>query len=39
LPAFDGFALISTQCAAGERVEVIKEGRTLAGELRQLPFL
>jgi glycine cleavage system aminomethyltransferase T len=34
-----GFALISTRCAAGEGVEVIKEGRTLAATLTQLPFL
>ena len=34
-----GFALISTQCAAGDSVEVTKEGRTLAGTLTHLPFL
>jgi aminomethyltransferase len=34
-----GFALISTDCGAGDRVEVVKEGRTLAGTLQELPFL
>jgi glycine cleavage system aminomethyltransferase T len=34
-----GFALISTDCAAGDVVEVVKEGRSLAGTLTVLPFL
>ncbi len=34
-----GFALISSRCAAGMRVDVIKEGCTLSGVLTQLPFL
>jgi aminomethyltransferase len=34
-----GFALISTACQPGEAVEVVKEGRRLAGSLRPLPFL
>jgi aminomethyltransferase len=34
-----GFALISRDCVAGERVEVHKEGRVLAGTLQELPFL
>jgi glycine cleavage system aminomethyltransferase T len=34
-----GFALISTECAAGDTVEVDKEGRTLAGMLTELPFI
>ncbi len=34
-----GFALISRDCAAGDRVEVQKEGRLLAGTLQALPFL
>lgn len=34
-----GFALISRVCKPGEPVEVVKEGRTLAGTLTELPFL
>ena len=34
-----GFALISTRCAAGDAVEVVKEGRALAGTLTALPFI
>jgi aminomethyltransferase len=34
-----GFALIAIACAAGDRVEVVKEGRTLTGTLTELPFL
>jgi len=34
-----GFALIATDCAAGDAVEVVKEGRTLAGTLTELPFI
>ena len=34
-----GFALISTTCAAGDAVEVIKDGRTVAATLTTLPFI
>ncbi len=34
-----GFALISTDCAPGDVVEVFKEGRPLAGTLTSLPFI
>jgi aminomethyltransferase len=34
-----GFALISRNCAAGDTVEVIKEGRTWPATLKELPFL
>jgi aminomethyltransferase len=34
-----GFALISTGCAAGERVQVVQEGCWTAATLRELPFL
>jgi hypothetical protein len=34
-----GFALISTGCAAGERVQVVQEGCSTAATLRELPFL
>ncbi len=34
-----GFALVSRSCAAGDQVQVLKEGRTLAGTLAELPFL
>ena len=34
-----GFALVSTACLAGHRVEVVKEGVPLAGTLSELPFL
>jgi glycine cleavage system aminomethyltransferase T len=34
-----GFALVSIDCAAGDAVEVFKDGRTLAGTLTQLPFI
>ena len=34
-----GFALIATDCAAGERVEVTKDGRPVPGTLTTLPFL
>jgi glycine cleavage system aminomethyltransferase T len=33
-----GFALISTACKAGDRVEVAKEGRAIPGVLTALPF-
>ena len=29
----------STRCAAGDAVEVVKEGRALAGTLTALPFI
>jgi aminomethyltransferase len=34
-----GFALISTSCVAGERVEVLKDGDATGGTLQELPFL
>jgi len=34
-----GFALIATGCVAGDRVEVIKDGRPIAGTLQELPFI
>ena len=34
-----GFALISSRCAVGMRVDVMKGGRRLSGVLTQLPFL
>jgi aminomethyltransferase len=34
-----GFALISRSCAAGDRVEVVKEGRSVNAVLQELPFL
>lgn len=34
-----GFALVSIDCAAGDAVEVFKDGRTLAGTLTELPFI
>jgi glycine cleavage system aminomethyltransferase T len=34
-----GFALIARHCAEGDRVDVVKEGRTLSGTLKKLPFL
>jgi aminomethyltransferase len=34
-----GFALISTDCVAGDQVEVMKEGHILVGTLQELPFL
>jgi glycine cleavage system aminomethyltransferase T len=34
-----GFALISTGCVIGERIEVVKEGNAIAGTLSKLPFL
>jgi aminomethyltransferase len=34
-----GFALISTSCVAGERVEVLKDGDATVGTLQELPFL
>jgi glycine cleavage system aminomethyltransferase T len=34
-----GFALISTQCVAGDTVEIVKDGVPVAGTLRELPFL
>jgi aminomethyltransferase len=34
-----GFALIARTCAAGDRVDVVKEGHTLPGTLKDLPFL
>jgi aminomethyltransferase len=34
-----GFALISTRCVAGDRVEVVHEGRPTPATLQPLPFL
>ena len=34
-----GFALISQACSAGEKVDVIKDGKRLTGTLSHLPFL
>jgi len=34
-----GFALIARHCAEGDRVDVVKEGQTLSGTLKKLPFL
>lgn len=34
-----GFALVSTDCQAGDEVEVQKEGRSLKAVLRELPFI
>ncbi len=34
-----GFALISTSCAAGDTVQVEKDGRSVTGTLGELPFL
>jgi aminomethyltransferase len=34
-----GFALISSDCAAGDCVEVEKHGRLIGGTLKELPFL
>jgi aminomethyltransferase len=34
-----GFALVSIDCAAGDAVEVFKDGRTLQGTLTELPFI
>ncbi len=34
-----GFALISTHCVAGSRVDVVKEGQRLTGTLQELPFI
>ena len=34
-----GFALIATRCQAGERVEIVKEGRSIGGVLTPLPFI
>jgi aminomethyltransferase len=34
-----GYALISTACNPGDAVEVIHEGRPIAGALTGLPFL
>jgi glycine cleavage system aminomethyltransferase T len=34
-----GFALISGQCSAGQRVTVRKDGRLIRGVLQELPFL
>jgi aminomethyltransferase len=34
-----GFALIAIECAAGEPVEVLKDGRRVAGTLTTLPFI
>jgi aminomethyltransferase len=34
-----GFALIARSCVAGDRVEVVKEGRALSGMLTTLPFV
>ncbi len=34
-----GFALISSDCIAGSRVTVRKDGKPIAGTLRELPFI
>jgi aminomethyltransferase len=34
-----GFALISTQCAPGDTVEILQEGTKIAGTLTKLPFV
>jgi aminomethyltransferase len=34
-----GFALISTECRAGSRVTVRKDGRPIEGTLQELPFI
>ena len=34
-----GFALISVECAAGDRVEVVKDGKHVTGTLTTLPFI
>ena len=34
-----GFALVTTQCVPGDRVEIHKEGRIVAATLQSLPFL
>ncbi len=34
-----GFALVSADCAAGDRVEILKEGRISPATLQALPFL
>jgi aminomethyltransferase len=34
-----GFALISTECSAGDTVEILKEGTTITGTLTELPFV
>jgi aminomethyltransferase len=34
-----GFALISTQCRAGERVQVAQNGAATPGTLTELPFV
>ncbi|MFI4891615.1 MAG: glycine cleavage T C-terminal barrel domain-containing protein [Steroidobacterales bacterium] len=34
-----GFALIATNCVAGDRVEIIKEGKRVNAPLQELPFL
>lgn len=34
-----GFALISTDCRAGDEVEVLKQGRSVRAVLRDLPFI
>lgn len=34
-----GFALISTDCVAGDQVEVMKESHVVVGTLQELPFL
>ena len=34
-----GFALISRECQAGQRVTVVKDGQPLAGTLQELPFI
>jgi glycine cleavage system aminomethyltransferase T len=34
-----GFALIARTCAVGDRVDVVKEGLSLPGTLKELPFL
>lgn len=34
-----GFALVDRECAAGDRVEVLKDGQALGATLQALPFL
>jgi len=34
-----GFALISTECLAGDTVEILKQGRKIPGKLAELPFI
>lgn len=34
-----GFALVSRECRAGQRVMVVKDGQPLSGTLQELPFI